>query len=90
VHSWVESPMHRLLMVVINVLMARNVHPRLFVRMHLNGPYEPFSGGLPISMWGSHLSSGGYEKHTTGTTFVLNLWKIYENAILIMFPVRSC
>jgi hypothetical protein len=37
VHSWVQSPLHRLLMVVINVLMAQNVHPRLFFRMYLNG-----------------------------------------------------
>jgi hypothetical protein len=41
--------------------------------------------GLPISMWGSHLSSGRCEQHTTRTTIVLAFWQIYDNAILIMF-----
>jgi hypothetical protein len=41
--------------------------------------------GLPISMWGSHLSSGCCEQHTTRSTIVLAFWQIYENAILIMF-----
>jgi hypothetical protein len=44
------------------------------------------NGGLPISMWGSHLSMGRYEQHTytTRTTLVLAFWKVYDNAILIM------
>jgi hypothetical protein len=43
------------------------------------------NGGLPRSMWGSHLSSGPCEQHTTRTTIVLAFWQIYDNAILIMF-----
>jgi hypothetical protein len=41
--------------------------------------------GLPISMRGSHLSSGRCEQHTTRTTIVLAFWQIYDDAILIMF-----
>jgi hypothetical protein len=43
------------------------------------------NGGLPISMWGRHLSVGRCEQHTTRTTIVLAFWQIYDNAILIMF-----
>jgi hypothetical protein len=43
------------------------------------------NGGLPISMWGSHLSSGCCEQHTTRTTIVLAFWQIYDNSILMMF-----
>jgi hypothetical protein len=44
------------------------------------------SGGLPISMWGSNLSSGRCEQqHTTRTTIVLAFWQIYDTSILIMF-----
>jgi hypothetical protein len=40
-------------------------------------------------MWGSHLSSGGCEQHTTRTTIVLAFWQIYDNAILIMFSTSQ-
>jgi hypothetical protein len=43
------------------------------------------NGGLPISVWGSHLSLGRCEQHTTRTTILLAYWQIYDNYILIMF-----
>jgi hypothetical protein len=47
--------------------------------------------GLHISMWESHLSSRRCEKLTTRTTSVLDLWKIYDIAILIcLVAVVGC
>jgi hypothetical protein len=68
------------------VLMASFILCPYFSSVYTGGgPDAPRTGGLPISMLGSHLSSGRCEQHTTRTTIVLAFWQIDNNLILMMF-----
>jgi hypothetical protein len=51
--------------------------------------YGSWNGGSPTSIWASHLSSDGREKHATKIEIVLAFWQVFDNITLTMFGTSS-